>query len=89
MPAPIDYAHRILHEMAKARHPGSTPELGPDAKSQVTLLYENGKPVKADSVVVSTQHSEDVSQERVREIVRSFVEGVLPKGWIPPRPNST
>jgi S-adenosylmethionine synthetase len=84
MPAPIYYSHRILHEMAKARHSGATPELGPDAKSQVTLLYENGKPVKATSVVVSTQHREDVSQPRVREIVRGFVESVLPKGWMPP-----
>ena len=65
MPAPIFYAHRILHEMAKARHTGRTPELGPDAKSQVSLAYENGKPVRADSIVVSTQHGEDVSQERV------------------------
>ena len=82
MPAPIFYAHRILHEMAKARHGGRTPELGPDAKSQVTLIYEDGKPVRADSVVVSTQHGEDVSQERVKEIVRSFVHDVMPKGWV-------
>jgi len=84
MPAPIHYAHRILHEMAKARHSGAVPELGPDAKSQVTLLYEHGKPVKTTSIVVSTQHTEEVSQERVREIVRSFVEGVVPTGWMPP-----
>ncbi len=84
MPAPIHYSHRILHDMAKARHAGTTPELGPDAKSQVTLLYENGKPVKATSVVVSTQHTEETSQERIREIVRGFVENVLPKGWMPP-----
>jgi S-adenosylmethionine synthetase len=83
MPAPIHYAHRILHEMAKARHSGAVPELGPDAKSQVTLLYENGKPAKATSVVVSTQHQEDVSQKRVREIVRGFVESVIPEGWMP------
>ncbi|MET0667406.1 MAG: methionine adenosyltransferase [Methyloceanibacter sp.] len=82
MPAPIFYAHRILHEMAKARHTGVTPELGPDAKSQVTLVYEDGKPVRADSVVVSTQHGEDVSQERVQEIVRGFVDEVMPKGWV-------
>jgi S-adenosylmethionine synthetase len=82
MPAPIYYAHRILHEMAKARHTGRTAELGPDAKSQVTLLYENGKPVRADSVVVSTQHSEDVSQKRVKEIVQGFVDEVMPKGWV-------
>ena len=72
----------ILHEMAKARHTGRTPELGPDAKSQVTLAYENGKPVRADSIVVSTQHGEDVSQERVKEIVRGFVDEVMPKGWV-------
>ena len=82
MPAPIFYAHRILHEMAQARHTGRTPELGPDAKSQVSLAYENGKPVRADSIVVSTQHGEDVSQERVHQIVRGFVDEVMPKGWI-------
>lgn len=82
MPAPIHYAHRILDEMAKARHSGRTPELGPDSKSQVTLVYEDGKPVRADSVVVSTQHAEDASQERVAEIVRSFIEDVLPKDWV-------
>ena len=84
MPAPLYYAHRILEDIAKARHAGTVPELGPDAKSQVTLLYEHGKPVKATSVVVSTQHGEDVSQGRVHEIVRSFVEGVIPQGWMPP-----
>jgi S-adenosylmethionine synthetase len=84
MPAPLYYAHRILEDIAKARHAGTVPELGPDAKSQVTLLYENGKPVKATSVVVSTQHGEDVSQGRVHDIVRSFVEGVIPQGWMPP-----
>lgn len=82
MPAPIYYAHRILHEMAKARHSGRAPELGPDSKSQVTLAYENGKPLRADCVVVSTQHGEEVSQARVREIVMGFVEEVLPKGWV-------
>ena len=82
MPAPILYAHRILHEMAKARHSGQTPELGPDAKSQVTLAYEDGKPVRAEAIVVSTQHGEDVSQERVTEIVRSFADDVMPKGWV-------
>ncbi len=82
MPAPIYYSNRILHEMAKARHAGAVPELGPDSKSQVTLLYKEGKPVCATSVVVSTQHQEDVSQERVREIVRGFVEEVLPEGWM-------
>lgn len=84
MPAPIYYSHRILHEMAKARHAGKTPELGPDSKSQVTLQYEDGKPVRATSVVVSTQHNEEISSNRVREIVRGFVEDVIPEGWMPP-----
>ncbi|MEC9369491.1 MAG: methionine adenosyltransferase, partial [Pseudomonadota bacterium] len=84
MPAPIDYSHRILHEMAKARHAGTVPELGPDAKSQVTLQYENGRPVRATSIVVSTQHAEDVDQKKIRDVVRGFVEDVLPKGWMCP-----
>ncbi len=84
MPAPIHYSHRILHEMAKARHAGSTPELGPDSKSQITLQYEDGKPVGAASVVVSTQHTEGAESEKVREIVRGFVEDVLPQGWMCP-----
>jgi S-adenosylmethionine synthetase len=82
MPAPIQYAQQILKSMADARHSGSTPDFGPDAKSQVTLQYVNGKPVRATSVVVSTQHSEKVSQEEVREIVRPHVLKVLPKGWM-------
>ncbi len=82
MPAPIFYSHRILHEMAKARHAGRTPELGPDAKSQVTLVYENGMPVRADSVVVSTQHDETATTEQVEAIVRNVVDEVLPKGWV-------
>jgi len=84
MPAPIQYSHRILHEMAKARHAGATPELGPDSKSQVTLLYKDGKPVRATSVVVSTQHTEDADPARVREVVREYVENVLPDGWMCP-----
>jgi S-adenosylmethionine synthetase len=58
------------------------PELGPDAKSQVTLAYEDGKPVRAESIVVSTQHGEDVSHARIEEIVRSFTDEMLPQGWI-------
>lgn len=84
MPAPIFYSHEILRALAKARHSGAEPGLEPDAKSQVTLLYENGVPVKATSVVVSTQHAEDLSQDDVREIVRPYVENVLPEGWMPP-----
>ncbi len=84
MPAPIYYSHQILKSMAEARHSGAQPDLGPDAKSQVTLLYENGKPVRAASVVVSTQHSPDVTIDDVREIVRPYVLDVLPEGWMCP-----
>ena len=82
MPAPIHYSHAILRSLAEARHSGAEPGLGPDSKSQITLLYENGKPVKATSVVVSTQHSETLSHEAVREIVRPHVINVLPDGWM-------
>ncbi len=84
MPAPIFYAHRILFEMARLRHSGELHELGPDAKSQVTLHYEDGKPVRATSVVVSTQHGADVSMTRVRDIVAGIVNDVLPRGWMCP-----
>lgn len=82
MPAPIHYSHEVLRLMAEARHAGKTPELLPDSKSQFTLLYENGKPVKATSVVVSTQHVEGLEQAEIKEIVRPFVEQVLPEGWM-------
>ena len=84
MPAPIHFSHRILKRMAEARRAGSTPGLGPDSKSQVTLRYEDGRPVAATSVVVSTQHAESLGQAEVREIVRPFVEEVLPDGWMCP-----
>ncbi|MBM3537921.1 MAG: methionine adenosyltransferase [Alphaproteobacteria bacterium] len=83
MPAPIQYAHNILRSMAEARHAGRTKELEPDAKSQVTLRYVDGKPVGCTAVVVSTQHSPKVDQDAVREIVRPFVKKVLPEGWFP------
>jgi S-adenosylmethionine synthetase len=84
MPAPIYYSHRILKLLSEARRSGKEKGLAPDAKSQVTLLYQNGKPVKATSVVVSTQHAENLDQHQVREIVRPYVEQVLPKGWMCP-----
>ncbi len=82
MPAPLTYAHRILKTLADARH-GGVKELGPDAKSQVTLAYENGKPVKATKIVVSTQHDEALSQDQVKKLVLPYVEAALPKGWMP------
>ena len=87
MPAPIYYAHAILKSMAEARHSGAALEFGPDAKSQVTLQYVNGKPVRATSVVVSTQHGEAFSQADIREIVRPHVLNVLPEGWMCEEPS--
>jgi S-adenosylmethionine synthetase len=84
MPAPITYSHQILKEMARLRKSGERPEFEPDAKSQVTLRYENGKPVGVTSVVVSTQHKDGVPLDDVRELVRPVVKGVLPEGWFPP-----
>lgn len=83
MPAPLIYSHRILSRMAEDRHSGKRPEFEPDAKSQVTLKYEGGKPVGVTSVVVSTQHKADVAQKDLRELVRAYVQEVLPKGWFP------
>jgi S-adenosylmethionine synthetase len=82
MPAPIYYAHAILRSLAEARHSGASPLLGPDAKSQVTLQYVNGRPVRAAAVLVSTQHAPSIGQEEVREIVRPHVVNVLPQGWM-------
>jgi S-adenosylmethionine synthetase len=84
MPAPIQYSHDILRRMADARHGGKLPGIGPDSKSQVTLRYVDGKPVGAASVVVSSQHAEELSQDDVREMVRPFVLDVLPEGWMCP-----
>jgi S-adenosylmethionine synthetase len=82
MPAPIYYAHLILRGLSEARHAGRTPLLGPDAKSQVTLQYARGEPVRATKVVVSVQHSDTIDQREVREIVRPFVLDALPDGWM-------
>jgi S-adenosylmethionine synthetase len=82
MPAPIYYAHAILRSLAEARHSGASPQLGPDAKSQVSLHYVNGKPKGCTAIVVSTQHAENVDQDTVREIVRPHVVNVLPEGWM-------
>ncbi|MCF8473406.1 MAG: methionine adenosyltransferase [Emcibacter sp.] len=83
MPAPLYYSHLILKSLAKARH-GGLVELGPDSKSQVTLKYENGVPVGATSIVVSTQHGKDVKQSRVKEIVLEHINKSIPAGWMCP-----
>ena len=84
MPAPIHYSHRILEALANARHSREIVGLGPDSKSQVTLKYENGQPVSAASIVVSTQHDEGLTQQEVRDIVRPYVINAIPEGWMCP-----
>ena len=83
MPAPIFYSHRILKLLADARHAGKDPKLGPDAKSQVTVQYENGKAVSATQIVLSTQHLDaDMTSNDVRAVVEPYVRLALPQGWI-------
>ncbi len=84
MPPEIYYSHKILEALADDRHSGVLPDIEPDAKSQVTLRYVDGKIVGADSIVVSTQHKEGISQKDVRDIVKPYVEKVLPDGWMCP-----
>ena len=83
MPAPIHFSHGIAKSLAEARHSGAAPLLGPDAKTQVSLQYENGKPVRATSIVVSTQHDASIETDQVREIVLPHIVNVLPQGWLP------
>ena len=82
MPATLQYSHNILRRLAEVRHSGERPELGPDAKSQVTLLYENDKPVRATSIVLSTQHKPGLKQGDIHEIVKPYILSVLPEGFI-------
>ncbi|MFN3170592.1 MAG: methionine adenosyltransferase [Hyphomicrobiales bacterium] len=83
MPAPIYYAHKILERLAKARKSGDAAVLGPDSKSQVTLAYENGMPVRATSIVVSTQHMDaSMTSADVQAVVEPYVREVLPDGWV-------
>lgn len=84
MPATLIYSHKILQRMAELRHSGARPEFEPDAKSQISLRYEDGRPVGATSVVVSTQHKDGYSANDIRELVRPIVTEVLPEGWFPP-----
>jgi len=82
MPAPIYYSHKILELMAIDRKKGIADKLEPDSKSQVTMKYENGKPAKVTSVVISTQHSPKVNQSQVKEIVRPYLEKAIPKSLL-------
>ena len=83
MPAPILYAHRILQLMAEARHSGAEPLLGPDAKSQVTVEYRDDKPVRAHTIVVSTQHTDpNMESGDVRKVIEPYVLEALPEGFV-------
>jgi len=88
MPAPILYAHRVLRLMSEARHSGAEPLLGPDAKSQITVEYGGGKPERAHTIVLSTQHlnrdqsGREIDSDRVREIVAPYVYQSMPEGFI-------
>src|SRR3546814_17117114 len=81
MSTPIVFSHRNHQLVAHARRNGGELLLEPDAKSQVTLRYENGRPVEVHSIVVSTQHDETVAQDGVRDIVRPYIAAALPAGW--------
>ena len=82
MPAAIQYSHRMLHNIMNAIKAGEIKDLGPDAKGQITLYYENGVPIGTDSVLVSIQHREGMTTKQIREIIRPYVEKTLPKGWM-------
>ena len=86
MPAPIQYSHAILRRLADARKSGKEPTLGPDAKSQLSLCYEDGKPVEVTSIVLSTQHLDEAqTSDDIRAIVEPYIREVLPSGWITPK----
>jgi S-adenosylmethionine synthetase len=83
MPAPIQYSHAILRRLAQVRKDGTEPTLGPDAKSQLSVRYENGKPVGVTSIVLSTQHlDEAMTSDDVRLVVEPYIRETLPEGWI-------
>ncbi|WP_170454303.1 methionine adenosyltransferase [Ruegeria arenilitoris] len=83
MPAPIQYAHAILRRLAEVRKNGSEPALGPDAKSQLSVIYRDGRPVGVSSVVLSTQHlDEALTSDDIRQIVEPYIRESLPDGWL-------
>ncbi len=83
MPAPIQYAHAILRRLAEVRKSGAEPALGPDAKSQLSVIYKDGKPVGISSLVLSTQHLDpDLTSADIRALVAPYIEEVLPDGWL-------
>ena len=82
MPAPIYYSHKILRQMAEDRKIGSLKGIEPDSKSQVTMLYEDEKPIKVTSVVISTQHSKDLNQDQVRDLIIPYIKKSIPSNYL-------
>tara|TARA_B100001093_G_scaffold309369_1_gene295169 strand:- start:5297 stop:6463 length:1167 start_codon:yes stop_codon:yes gene_type:complete len=82
MPAPIYFSHKILRLMATDRKSGNLKGIEPDSKSQVTMFYENGKPTKVKSVVISTQHTKDLNQEKVKEIILPYIKKSIPENFL-------
>lgn len=83
MPAPIQYSHAMLRRLAEVRKDGTEPALGPDAKSQLSVIYEDGKPIGVSSVVLSTQHLDpDLTSDDIRALVEPYITEVLPSGWL-------
>ena len=82
MPAPIHFSHKILRLLAEDRKKGSLKGIEPDSKSQVTMLYRNGKPVKVTSVVISSQHSKNLNQEQVRELIVPYIKKSIPENYL-------
>ncbi len=82
MPAPIHYSHKLLRLMAEDRKNGNLKGIEPDSKSQVTMLYENEKPIKVTSVVISTQHSKDLNQEKVKELITPYIKKTIPENFL-------
>ncbi len=87
MPAPIYFSHAILRELAAQRKSGKLAQLGPDAKTQVTVEYKDDKPAGISALVLSTQHAEDMTQDEVRNLVMPVIQKVLPEGWMPAEEN--
>ena len=83
MPAPIQYSHAILRRLAEVRKNGTEPTLGPDAKSQLSVIYRDGRPVGISSIVLSTQHlDEALTSDDIRQIVQPYITDTLPEGWV-------
>jgi S-adenosylmethionine synthetase len=82
MPAPIHYSHEILKKLAELRHSGDADFLGPDSKSQLTIEYDNHRPIKAHKIVVSSQHREGLNQLELKDFIISVVKTILPEEWM-------